>query len=57
MKALTNAVEALLGVAVLILAPLVLLVCWNHLTGSAFLQGCESGPLSSQSGCQFRHFP
>jgi hypothetical protein len=44
MKALANAVEAILGVAMLILIPPVLLVFWNHLSGSAFLQSCESAP-------------
>jgi len=32
MQAITNTVEAVLWVAVLILAPLVLLAFWNHIT-------------------------
>jgi hypothetical protein len=32
MNAITNTIEAVLGVAVLILAPLVMLAFWSHVT-------------------------
>jgi hypothetical protein len=57
MKVLTNTFEAILGVAVLILAPLILLVFWNCFSESAFLHGCNSAPLPSHFGSQFSRPP
>jgi hypothetical protein len=37
MQTITNTIEAVLGVTVLILAPLVMLAFWNHVTGLGFL--------------------
>jgi hypothetical protein len=39
MQTITHAVETVLGVAVLILAPLVMLYLWNQLTGTPLLGG------------------
>jgi hypothetical protein len=39
MQAITNTVEAVLGLAVLILAPLIMLLFWSHVTGLVFLGG------------------
>jgi hypothetical protein len=39
MQTITNTVEAALGVAVLILAPLVMLAFWSHVTGLGFMGG------------------
>ncbi len=39
MQAITNTLEAVLGIAVLILAPIVLVAFWNHVAGQMFLGG------------------
>ena len=41
MTAITKTIEAVLGVAVLILAPLVMLAFWNHVTVG--MVGLETG--------------
>jgi hypothetical protein len=39
MQTVTNTVEAVLGIAVLILAPLVMLAFWNQVTEIALMGG------------------